>query len=305
MQRFNLNAFFALNAILNAPTLTEAGRSINLSQPAMSLALKRLREFFADELVRYEHGHAQLSPLALKLHPKVADILQRSRDVMEMSSAFDPATETRTLFLAAPQAVLHFFIPTLVARLAVDAPGIALDAIALSVEISTPRADILILPEWRCDPDEPSWVIFREEFACLVHSDLRPMRMEEQLYLASEHVALPGGQDHFFWPERTLAHDLLLKRHVLATVRKLDALPHLVTNRRLVATTTIRIAQQLAAMSPWTSVIAAPPALEPVNLVMQASSNRSEDPAVRWLISQIESAAAPFTPGGLGHLRRK
>jgi DNA-binding transcriptional LysR family regulator len=68
----------------------------------MSLALKSLRAFFNDELVFYKHGRAELTPLATLLQPRVAEILRASREVVALSRAFDPATDTRTLIVAAP-----------------------------------------------------------------------------------------------------------------------------------------------------------------------------------------------------------
>ena len=42
LRRTNLNLLYALDAILNAPSLTEAGRRVLLTQPEMSAALRKL-----------------------------------------------------------------------------------------------------------------------------------------------------------------------------------------------------------------------------------------------------------------------
>ena len=58
--RFNkldLNLLVALDALLAEPNISRAGERVNLSQPAMSNALARLREYFGDELLA---AHKQL-----------------------------------------------------------------------------------------------------------------------------------------------------------------------------------------------------------------------------------------------------
>ncbi|SEP38403.1 regulatory helix-turn-helix protein, lysR family, partial [Rhizobium tibeticum] len=46
----DLNLLVALDALMTKRSVTAAARSINLSQPAMSAAIARLRTYFGDEL---------------------------------------------------------------------------------------------------------------------------------------------------------------------------------------------------------------------------------------------------------------
>ena len=45
---FNLNLLVALDTLLSTATLTEAADRLGLTQPALSGALKRLREHYGD-----------------------------------------------------------------------------------------------------------------------------------------------------------------------------------------------------------------------------------------------------------------
>ena len=51
LYRFDLNLLVTLDALLTEKNVTRAGLRMNLSQPAMSGGLARLREFFQDELL--------------------------------------------------------------------------------------------------------------------------------------------------------------------------------------------------------------------------------------------------------------
>ena len=50
-QGLDLDLLVALDALLTQRNLTAAARSVNLSQPAMSAALSRLRTYFGDDIL--------------------------------------------------------------------------------------------------------------------------------------------------------------------------------------------------------------------------------------------------------------
>lgn len=75
---------------------------LSLSQPAISHALRRLRELFGDPLfVRRPHG---LTPTnhALTLAPLVESMLEQARDAVGLAHHFDPSTTARDFRLASP-----------------------------------------------------------------------------------------------------------------------------------------------------------------------------------------------------------
>ena len=52
--RFDLNLLLALEALLREKSVTRAAEKLFISQPAMSAALSKLREYFGDQLLRSE-----------------------------------------------------------------------------------------------------------------------------------------------------------------------------------------------------------------------------------------------------------
>ena len=64
VNRIDLNLLVYLDALLRERNVTKAANQLNLSQPAMSNGLKRLRELFNDPLlVRTSEGMTPLSAL--------------------------------------------------------------------------------------------------------------------------------------------------------------------------------------------------------------------------------------------------
>lgn len=84
----NLNLLYSLDAILQAPTLTDAGRMISLTQSAMSMALRRLRDQFGDDLVVYGTGPKRLTAPCESLRPLTSRVLREAHD----ASALPPAS---------------------------------------------------------------------------------------------------------------------------------------------------------------------------------------------------------------------
>ncbi|WP_117195913.1 LysR family transcriptional regulator [Rhizobium terrae] len=68
---FDLNLLLVLNALLRFRNLTHAGKELQLSQPATSRALIRLRQMFNDDLLMRGNRSFELTPLAKALAPKV------------------------------------------------------------------------------------------------------------------------------------------------------------------------------------------------------------------------------------------
>lgn len=121
----DLNLLPALDALLRVRNVTKAAAEIGLSQPAMSRALARLREIFADPLLVRIGGGLSPTPAAEALQPKVAAALEDLRGLFR-TPAIDPAELKRTFRLAAADAQTILIAPHLVARLEREAPGVDL-----------------------------------------------------------------------------------------------------------------------------------------------------------------------------------
>ena len=107
---FDLNLLVALDALLRECNVTHAGNRLNLSQPAMSGALARLRDHFQDELLVPAGRRMIRTPLAEKLVQPVHEILLQIRGTLEARPLFDPATSTRHFSIAASDYVIAVLI---------------------------------------------------------------------------------------------------------------------------------------------------------------------------------------------------
>jgi DNA-binding transcriptional LysR family regulator len=121
----DLNLIPSLDALLRRRNVTRAADDVGLSQPAMSRALGRLRDLLGDPLlVRARTGYV-LTPRAQAIQPQLAVLMGQVRDVFQ-PQAFDPAIQHRIVRLAAADSHTVLILPGVMARLAVEAPGVDL-----------------------------------------------------------------------------------------------------------------------------------------------------------------------------------
>lgn len=94
-RHFDLNLLLTFRALFEERSVTRAAQRLFLGQPAVSGALKRLREAFGDELfVRTARGIAP-TPRALELMRQIEPFLQSLHQVLTQPPVFDPASAQR------------------------------------------------------------------------------------------------------------------------------------------------------------------------------------------------------------------
>lgn len=290
--RFNkldLNLLVALDALLAERNISRAGERVHLSQPAMSNALARLREFFGDELLAAQGRQMVLTPRAVSLIEPVREVLMRIDSTITNPPVFDPAKATRTFVLLLSDFTTAVFIPAMLEALYKEARGIGIELRMLSdrpiEQLEQGDADLLIIPAQYVSPDHPSESLFEEQYLCVTWSG--NSRIQEELtfndYLECGHVVAnyATGQQRAAFDSWFLDR-FGIKRHVEVSAPTMAALPRMVVGTDRIATVHKRLALQAEKVLPiklWQ------PPLEVPTLVqtLQWHKHRDADPALTWL----------------------
>src|ERR1700722_5180200 len=140
LARVELNLLAVFRALEETRHVTRASRLLGLSQPALSHALRRLRDLFGDPMfVRTPRGMT-LTPLAEALAGPIREALtQLERDVFERGP-FRPADLARTFKIRTTDYLEALVAPALLAALATEAEHVRFSA--LPVGTSLPKADL-------------------------------------------------------------------------------------------------------------------------------------------------------------------
>ena len=127
----DLNLLRVFDEVMAERSLTRAARNLSLTQPAVSNALRRLRETLGDELVQRSGQGMAPTPRALSIWPAVRDALQQLQESL-VPSTFEPATATSTFVLAMADATAAELMPGLIDILEREARGVAMRVVPLT-----------------------------------------------------------------------------------------------------------------------------------------------------------------------------
>ncbi|MES2075810.1 MAG: LysR family transcriptional regulator [Pseudomonadota bacterium] len=129
ISRVDLNLFIVFEAIYSEGSLTRASLKMNLTQPAISHALGRLRQLFDDPLFERQ-GHVMVpTPLARSMIEPVRQSLRGFELTLNGAERFDPASSTRSFTLALRDVLEATMLPPLMAGIAAQAAGVGLNAL--------------------------------------------------------------------------------------------------------------------------------------------------------------------------------
>lgn len=127
----DLNLLRVFDEVMAERNLTRAARNLSITQPAVSNALRRLREVLGDELVRRSGAGVEPTPRALALWPTVRDALRQLQHTLAPGE-FDAGTADTTFLLAMADATAAELIPGLVQIAEKEAPAISLRVLPLT-----------------------------------------------------------------------------------------------------------------------------------------------------------------------------
>lgn len=299
MKNVDLNLLLSLHALLEERNVTHAGNRINMSQPAMSGALARLRRHFDDELLVREGRDHELTPLAEKLRPAVADAVASIGRVLGPRAAFDPDVSQRTFTLSLSDYALTVLAEPLLSVLAerakqVDVVFHPIPPVDQDLGLHLLRHDLIIGPLGYGFPGRRQ-PVFTDEFVCVVARDNPRLRdgaltradLEALRYAAARFG--PSNNASSTPADRALAK-IGLEPRPEVTVQGLLALPFAVSGTDLCAFVPRRLALRCA--DSLELAIAEVP-IEPVQMVETAHwhPTQSDDPALKWLREVLHEVA--------------
>lgn len=192
----DLNLLTVFDAVMQEQNITRAANNLNMSQPAVSNAVSRLKIMFNDELFMRHGRGIQPTQRARQLFGPVRQALQLIRNELP-SSVFVPESSNRLFKLAICSPTDVRFAPTILTGIAKKAPHIQLHMDAefdakLAEKMRYQEVDFVIDYARFEDPGFASTEIFRDELV-VVASSTHPRighTISKQELLAEKHAKL-------------------------------------------------------------------------------------------------------------------
>jgi DNA-binding transcriptional LysR family regulator len=201
LRRLDLTLLLVFLGLIRRRKAIDVANELGLTQSAISQALKRLREVFADDLfLRRPHG-MEPTAVALALEAPIASAVEALRGALGGARQFDPEVATGIVRIAAFDAEQAVIVPALSARLQLRAPGLRLSVMpfgrtAAVDALSDGRVDLALGYLWDM-PDAISSAKLYEEGYLVAGSAKnipRAPRLSLSAYCACDHVIVsPAG----------------------------------------------------------------------------------------------------------------
>jgi DNA-binding transcriptional LysR family regulator len=299
LSRIDVNLLVVFDTVYAEGGITPASLKLNLSQPAVSHALGRLREILGDPLfVRQGRGIAA-TPLARSIAGPIRDALRNLQTTLGNAGSFDAATSGRCFRIGMRDSLEWTVLTPLTATITTAAPGtdlvsLRLDRRRLEQHLASGEMDIaldVLLPLADHVPHER---VQLDSFVVIARRDhpslqrLRKGAWDLESYLAQQHIQVssrrrgPGLEDMAL---RALGKS----RRVRLRCQSHAAACRIAAQTDLIATVPASYARVTLASD---SIRALPAPLEGLTIetFMYWPENAEGDAANRWLREQLRAA---------------
>ncbi len=290
VSRFDLNLFVVFDAIYTEGSLTRAAKVLNLTQPAVSHALGRLRDRLGDPLFVRQGSRMVPTARARAMVSPVRHALGGFQRCLSEEGGFDASEAERTFVLGLRDGLEGRLLPALMSQFMDEAPGVKLQSLTVSrrqmaTELASGRLDLacdvmLALPETiehQAVLKGPLAVMMRESHPLAEGMDLPD-------YLAAQHVLVssrregPGLEDFGLARQGYRRHIRLRCQHhqaALSTVQQTDLL------LTMPASLAGQLSRQGLVLKPF------PGELPGLEMHLYWHRDQSADPAHSWLRQRV------------------
>ena len=294
MNKVDLNLLPIALALYDEQNVSRAAQRLGMSQPAVSMALRRLRATFGDQLfVRAPNGIAP-TPRAHALVEVSRPLVAQLYDGLFAEDRFDPTVSTRPFTFALSDVGEMVFLPKLLERLRAHAPNASIrsmsmppDELAEGLESGGVDLAIGYFPDLRRQSFFQQR-LFSHHFACLLRAGhrMRRQRLSLDAFLAAEHAVVhAGGRSQEIF-ERFLERKRLRRRIVLLTPHFLS-LPMIIARSDLITTVPHALALYFVRLSKELAIAQPPFAIAGFDLKQHWHRKYHHDARSRWLRRQV------------------
>ena len=196
LHKVNLDLLPVLHELLRTRSVTRTAQSFNMTQPAVSRALRQLRDAFGDPLLVSPGRNARLTDRAETLAGPLGRTLSDLDLLLKPAGPFDPASEPVHLVINTADYVTQLLAPILSEICAKEAPHVVLEFTWTGIRSADDltRVDFMIGPRafgQKLGKRLGSLPLWRDEMVCIAAATNRaiPARITPSQFQAARYVA--------------------------------------------------------------------------------------------------------------------
>lgn len=297
LRALDLNQLVALAALLRLAGVTDAAHALDMSQPAMSKVLERLRRAFDDALLVCQGNRMMLPPRGQALLPLVDAALEQVDQVFSIQGPFDPSAASRRVRIGANDYLQQLLAPPLHALLRAQAPRVMLELGPVGMlqpeHLLSHGIVDLIVGVTQANVDLRSMPLYQDAFVCVACRDNRalPPVLDMETFSAQPQLDVsPSGVGLV-----RAALDKVIaaqggQRRVVASISTLLGVPGMLAGTDMLAL----VPRRALAGMPRGALreLELGFELEPFSISLWWHNRTHGDPLSRWLREQIVHVAA-------------
>ena len=294
---FDLNLLVVFRALMEHRSVTETARNLHLTQPAVSNALGRLRQYFGDDLFVPAGNRMVPTELAERLSGPVRTLLADAGGLLTAAQPFAPESSDRTFVVSASDHVVDTVFAAAIESILGQAPGIRIDLLPLREDqwgaLESGEIDLHVLPREFSAPDHPVFPLFMDDYVVLsdrANADVvdgMPLEELRRFPVTAALMGVPRKMRGGFSPQ--VSARLIDRASV--TVRQFSQLPQLIEGSERIAVVPRHLARNFCRRFDLkvTEIGGDTPALD---MVAQVNRGRANDTGLRWLIGLLVQASS-------------
>lgn len=300
-ERLDLNLLVAMDALIEERSVSLAARRLFLSQPAVSGALNRLRDFFGDELLVPSGRQMVLTPKAEELRDPVREALNFIRAKITTPVAFDPATAERQFSIVTSDYAYAVLVADVLREAAHLAPGLTFEISPTDRQaierLDRGEIDLFLTISTHMMEGHPKRPLYEDEHAVVAWTEGRHGKdVSAEAFLEAGHaIAYFGPEKHPAFTESFFSQQGI-NRRIEVRLPTFSGLPDAVVGTDRLATMYRRHAEYFARFLPIT--IHKPPVFLPtITEDVQWHTIKDSDLGLRWLLELLTAHARKLSPG--------
>jgi len=289
--QIDLNLLTVFDAVMTERHVTHAAERLHMTQPAVSNALRRLREQLGDELFVKVPAGVRPTAKAEAIWPVIREALARINDTIAPAD-FVPSTFVGTATMALTDYAAWLLLPRLAAAVEAEAPGLNLRMmpkiqVHSSAAIESGEIDLALGVFGTAEPGLHVETVLEEPYVCIMrrgHPLSRGRLTAKKLTEATHLLVTPSGEATGL-VDRVLAEEGLTRR-VGLTVNQFLLAPRIIAESNMVAILVER-AVALSGAAERLHVAPVPLPLPSVRIQMLWHRRTARDPAHTWLRTRV------------------
>ena len=299
----DLRLLMVFDAIYKARSVSRAAEILELGQPAVSIALGKLRDQFSDPLFVRTSTGMEPTPLAEELLHPIRSALDAVNGILGHRSVFDPASSNRTFRLCMTDITHLVLLPKLWRHLRATAPGIRIDISPLSDntgrDLEAGDADLAVgfIPDLEAGFYQQA--LFRQHYVCLASADHPRIHggIDLQQFEAEDHAVFStSGTGH-----RIINLEIArqgIKRRIVLNIPNFLGAAFIVEHTDLLMTIPRRLGELLRGRGEF-SIFPVPFPLPEYTIKQHWHARFHHDPGNRWLRSTIAELMSEMGADGV------